>query len=190
VGAFTSQGIAGAVAGLFAHGLAAAMLLGVAGALEERLHTCELARMGGLVGEASALAAITGVGLAASLGVPALAGFWGLLLELLGGFTRHPVLATVMAAAIVASAAAHLRVGRMMLLGRAGAARRAHTRPLLEPFGGRLPDATPRELAAFVPLGVLALLLGVWPAPLLSSIAAGVRDVSTTVEPSPPDVGP
>ncbi|HEY5240413.1 MAG TPA: NADH-quinone oxidoreductase subunit M, partial [Polyangiaceae bacterium] len=123
-----------------------------------------------------------------SLGVPALAGFWGPLLALLGGFTRHPVLAAVMAMALVASAAAHLRVGRLMLLGRADAARRG--RPLLEPFGGLMPDATPRELAAFVPLALLALLLGLWPVPLLSSMAAGVRDVSSTVEPSSPEIAP
>ena len=77
VGAFTSQGIAGAVAGLFAHGLAAAMLLGVAGALERRLRTCELASLGGLAGEAPALAAVTATGLAVSLGVPALGGLLG-----------------------------------------------------------------------------------------------------------------
>jgi hypothetical protein len=35
-----------------------------------------------------------------------------------------------------------------------------------------------------------ALVLGVWPAPLLSVIAAGVRDVSATVDPSPPDMAP
>jgi NADH-quinone oxidoreductase subunit M len=164
------------------------MLLGVAGALEKRVRTCELAKLGGLAAETPALAAATGVGLAVSLGVPALAGFWGPLLALLGGFTRHPVLAAVMALALVASAAAHLRVGRMMLLGRAHGARRGS--PLLDAYGGRLPDATPGELAAFVPLAVLALLLGVWPVPLLSVIATGVRDVSTTVEPSPPDVAP
>jgi NADH-quinone oxidoreductase subunit M len=188
VGAFTSQGIAGALAGLFAHGLAAAMLLGVAGALERRVRTCELAELGGLLGETPGLAAVTAVGLAVSLGVPALAGFWGPLLALLGGFTRHPVLAGVMALTLVASAAAHLRVGRMMLLGRVGAARRGS--PLLEPFGGLMPDATPRELAAFIPLAVLALLLGLWPVPLLSSMAAGVRDVSATVEPSSPEGAP
>ncbi len=188
VGAFTSQGIAGALAGLFAHGLAAAMLLGVAGALERRVRTSELDQLGGLLGETPALAAVTAMGLAVSLGVPALAGFWGPLLSLLGGFTRHPVLAAVMAMSLVASAAAHLRVGRMMLLGRAGAARRGS--PLLDPFGGLIPDATPRELAAFVPLALLALLLGLWPVPLLSSMAAGVRDVSTTVEPSSPEIAP
>jgi NADH-quinone oxidoreductase subunit M len=188
VGSFTSAGIAGAVAGLFAHGLAAAMLLGVAGGMERRVRTCDLASVRGLAGETPALAVLTGAGLAVSLGVPTLVGFWGPLLALLGGFARHPVLAVVMALALVASAAAHLRVGRMMLLGRVDAAWRGS--PLLAPFGGRLPDMTLPERAALLPLAFLALVLGVWPLPLLSVIAAGVRDVSATVDPSPPDIAP
>jgi NADH-quinone oxidoreductase subunit M len=185
IGAFTSHGLAGAEAGLFAHGLAAALLLGVAGALERRLRTCELAKLGGLAEEAPALAMVTGIGLAVSLGVPTLVGFWGPLLALLGGFTRHPVLAAVMAMALVTSAAAHLRVGRMMLLGRVDPARRKSG--LLDGLGGRVPDATGYELAALLPLTLLALLLGLWPVPLLSTIAAGARDVSATVEPSSRD---
>jgi len=188
VGSFTAPGIAGAMAGVFAHGLAVAMLLGVAGVMERRVRTCDLGKLQGLAGETPALALFTGVGLAVSLGVPTLVGFWGLLLALLGGFARHPVLAVVMALALVASASAHLRVGRMMLLGRVDAAWRRSS--LLQPFGGRLPEMTPGELAALLPLPLLALVLGVWPAPLLSSIAAGVRDVSTTVDRSAPDITP
>jgi NADH-quinone oxidoreductase subunit M len=188
VGSFTSQGIAGAVVGTFAHGLASAMLLGVAGVLQRRVRTSDLNALRGLASETPALALVTGVGLAVSLGVPALAGFWGPLLALLGGFARHPVLGVVMALALVASASAHLRVGRTMLLARIDDAWRKS--PLLQPFGGRLPDMTPTELAALVPLAWIALVLGVWPVPLLSPIAAGVRDVSATVDPSPPDVVP
>jgi NADH-quinone oxidoreductase subunit M len=185
VGALTPQGIAAAVAGLFAHGLAAAMLLGFASAVERRVHTSELARLGGLATETPALGAIAAVGLAVSLGVPGLAGFWGMLLSLLGGFVRHPVLAILMTAAFIALAAAHMRVARLCLLGPVNPAWR-HS-GLLEPFGGRFPDATRRELVALVPLAALSLLLGLWPAPLLSPIAAVVRDVSAAVDPAGPD---
>jgi NADH-quinone oxidoreductase subunit M len=184
-GALTPQGIAGAIAGMFAHGLAAAMLVGFASAIERRVHTSTLARLGGLATETPALAAIAGVGLAVSLGVPGLAGFWGTLLSLLGGFVRHPVLAILMTAAFVAMAAAHIRVARLCLLGRVHPAWRQSQ--LLEPFGGRFPDATSRELAVLLPLAVLSLALGVWPAPLLSPIAVAVRDVSTVVDPVGPD---
>jgi NADH-quinone oxidoreductase subunit M len=181
VGALTPQGIAGALAGMFAHGLAAVMLVGFAAAVERRVHTGALARLGGLAIETPTLAGIAGVGLAVSLGVPALAGFWGALLSLVGGFVRHPVLAIVMTAAFVAMAAANLRVARLCLLGRVPTAWRQSD--LLEPFGGRFPDATPRELAVLMPFVVLSLALGIWPAPLLSPIAVAVRDVSTVVDP-------
>jgi NADH-quinone oxidoreductase subunit M len=185
IGALTPQGIAAAVVGMFAHGLAAAMLIGFASALERRVHTCELSRLGGLAAEMPALGAIGGIGLAVSLGVPGLVGFWGGFLSLLGGFVRHPALAVLMAAAFVASAAAHIRVARLSLLGRVHPAWRRSR--LLEPFGGRFPDATADELVALAPIAAVAVLLGVWPAPLLSPMATAVRDVSSVVDPGGAD---
>ncbi len=182
VGSFTAQGLAGALVGTFARGLAGALLVGAAGALHLRLRTCRLARLGGLAAEVPALAALTAVGLATSLGVPCLLGTWGPLLALLGGFGKHPVLAILLAASIVASASAHLRVARMVLPGAFDEAWRRS--PLLRTYEGRLPDATPRERAALFPLVLLALVLGLWPTPLLSAMAAGVRDVSSVVEPA------
>jgi len=185
IGALTPQGIAGAVAGMFAHGIAAALLLGFASALEQRVHTCHAGRFGGLAGEAPGLATIAGVGLAVSVGVPGLAGSWGVLLSLLGGFVWHPALAVLLAAVLVVSVAAHGRIARLVLLGSVDPAWSTH--PDLEPYGGRLPDATPSEIATLVPIALLALVLGVWPAPLLSSIGAGARDAGEAVNPSGPE---
>jgi NADH-quinone oxidoreductase subunit M len=185
IGALTPQGIAAAIAGTLGHAVAAAMLLGFVAALERRVHTCELDRLGGLALEIPALGGIAGIGLAVSLGVPGLAGFWGTLLSLLGGFVRHPVLAILMAAALVAFAAAHIRVARQSLLGPVHATWR-HNR-LLAPFGGHFPDATIPELLALVPLTMLAVVLGLWPAPMLSPLATTVRDISAAVEPAGPD---
>lgn len=186
IGALTAQGIAAATAGMFAHGLASAMLLGVASALERRVKTCKLSGLGGVAREMPALGVVAGAGLAVSLGVPALVGFWPMLLALLGGFVRHPVLTGFVAASFVASAAAHLRVARMCLLGPAPPAWARSG--LLESFGGRVPDATRPELVALAPLVVLSLLLGIWPGPLLSPVAAAVREVSAAVDPGGPDV--
>jgi NADH-quinone oxidoreductase subunit M len=173
------------VAGLFAHGLAAALLLGFASALQQRVHTSRTDRFGGLATETPALATIASVGLAVSVGVPGTVGSWGVLLSLLGGFVWHPALAVLLAAVLVVSVAAHGRVARLLLLGKVDPAWR--TSLDLEPFGGRFPDATPSEIAAFVPVAVLALLLGVWPAPLLASIGAGARDTGEAVNPSGPE---
>ncbi len=181
IASFTTQGLEGAVGGMFARGLGAALLVGTVAMLERRLRTSALAQLSGLTSEAPAMAAVLALGLAGSLGVPCLVGFWPPFLALLGGFARHPVLAVLLALAIVASAAAHLRVARLVLLGTFDVAWRRSL--ALKPFRGGLPDATPRELAALVPVAVVALLLGLWPTPLLSATAAGARDAAAAVEP-------
>jgi NADH-quinone oxidoreductase subunit M len=176
IGALTPQGIAGAVMALFAHGLAAAMLLALASALEGRARTCDAVRLQGLAGEAPVLASLLAAALAVSLGVPGLVGSWGILLTLTGGFVRHPVLALLLAGSLVVSAAAHARMARLLLFERVDP--RWKQSRLLEPFGGRLPDATPTEMVALVPMAAVALVLGLWPIPALSPMESAARDAS------------
>jgi NADH-quinone oxidoreductase subunit M len=184
IGASTPEGIAGGLFGTFAHGLSVVLVLGFATALEERLHTCDATRVHGLMGEVPALAGLGALGLGVSLGVPGLAGFWSVLLTLLGGFVRYPGLSLIVAGALVASAAAHLRIARMLLLGDLYPVWRRSA--YLESFGGHMPDATATELLALVPAAALAVLLGIWPSPLLASISASARDVSSVVDPGGP----
>jgi NADH:ubiquinone oxidoreductase subunit 4 (subunit M) len=73
----------------------------------------------------------------------------------------------------------------LVLLGHVDAALRRSGQ--LASFGGHIPDAMPRELLTLVPLAVLAVLLGLWPGPLLSSIAVASRDASVVVDPEGPD---
>jgi NADH-quinone oxidoreductase subunit M len=157
------------------------MILAAATALEQRARTGSLAGLAAVAHRVPALGLLLAVALALSLGVPGLAGFWGPMLVLAGGFARHPVLTVLLAAGFVASAAAHVRVASAVLFGRAAPP---------EPSGSSDPrpsDAAPRELAVLVSLAAMALLLGVWPGPLLSQIADGVRDASAAVDPSGTD---
>jgi NADH-quinone oxidoreductase subunit M len=179
VASLTAQGIAGALAASFAHGLGAAMLLAIAGGFEERARTSDLGRLGGLSGDAPGLHAIFGVALAVSGAVPGLVGGWGALLALLGGFEPHPVLGVLLGAGLLVSVVAHGRVARIVLFGQPDPSWRGS--PLLQAFGGRLPDATARDVIGLVPLAALALLLGLWPAPLLSAISGAARDASEAV---------
>jgi NADH-quinone oxidoreductase subunit M len=178
IAGFSPQGMAGAVVGLFAHGLAATMILATATALEQRARNGSLAGLAAVAHRVPALGLLLVVALALSLGVPGLAGFWGPLLVLAGGFARHPVLAVLLAAGLVASAAAHIRVASALLFGPATPK---------EASNPRASDAAPRELAVLVSLAALGLLVGVWPGPLLSQIADGVRDASAAVDPSGTD---
>jgi NADH-quinone oxidoreductase subunit M len=184
LGALTPEGIAGAVLAMWSHGLAAAMLLAIATALERRVGTCDLARIQGLPGEAPVLGVLLGVALGLSLGVPGLVGAWALVLAIAGGLAAHPVVALWMALAAVVSAASHARVARILLFESVDPTWRRSRK--LDPFGGRLPDATPLEMGVLVPLAALAVALGLWPAPLLTPMESAARDASAAVEPPPP----
>jgi NADH:ubiquinone oxidoreductase subunit 4 (subunit M) len=49
-----------------------------------------------------------------------------------------------------------------------------------------MPDATADELLALVPAAALAILLGLWPSPILTSMSVSARDVSGVVDPGGP----
>src|SRR5207245_11317196 len=66
-----------AVFGMGSHGLIPGMLFFIAGSIQERFHTRELSRLGGLLLQAPRMGWILGFCAFASLGLPGLAGFWG-----------------------------------------------------------------------------------------------------------------
>lgn len=182
VGSLAPQGIAGAEVAAFAHGLAAGMLVWAATAFEQRARTCDAGRLGGSASDAPGLYALVVVGLAVSAALPGLVGGWGLLLALVGGFAVHPALGALLAVAAVVSVAAHARVARMLAFGPRDPAVRGVG--LLASLGGKVPDATPPEVIGLVPLAALSLLLGLWPAPLLTTLASSARDASDAVPPA------
>jgi NADH-quinone oxidoreductase subunit M len=77
ISTLTSFGINAAIFGMVAHGLITGMLFFIAGSVQERYHTRELNRLGGLLLSAPKLGWILGFCSMASLGLPGLAGFWG-----------------------------------------------------------------------------------------------------------------
>jgi len=77
IATLTDFGINAAIMGMVAHGLITGMLFFVAGSVQERYGTRELARLGGLLKSAPKLGWILGFTAMASLGLPGLAGFWG-----------------------------------------------------------------------------------------------------------------
>jgi len=77
IATLTNFGINAAVFGMVAHGLITGMLFFLAGSIQERFGTRELARLGGLLLQAPRMGWILGFSAFASLGLPGLAGFWG-----------------------------------------------------------------------------------------------------------------
>jgi len=85
----------GAVITMLAHGISAAALFMIAGALQERLHTREMGNMGGLWPALPRLSALALFFAVASLGLPGLGNFMGEFLVLQGAFGVNMLLASV-----------------------------------------------------------------------------------------------
>ncbi len=185
LGSLTPQGIAACVVQMTSTGVLGAMMLLLLGALFDRVKTREIAQLAGLGREVPAFAALFGFAVFASLGLPGLAGFWGEVLALFGAFPLHRVLTFIAALGVAILAATYVTTLHKMVLGEVGDDLRKG--PALAPFKGKIPEITSRELAMIAPLAVVALLLGVWPVPLLSLIAGGVRDLTALVNPPGPD---
>ncbi len=78
---------------MVAHGFSTAALFMMAGALQQRLHTREMGKMGGLWAKAPRMGALTMFFVVASLGMPGLGNFVGEILVLIGTFQVRPWLA-------------------------------------------------------------------------------------------------
>lgn len=95
--AWNAWALQGAVMQMLAHGISTGALFMLAGAVQERLHTREMAQMGGFWASAPRFGAVTLFFAVASLGLPGLGNFVGEFLVLLGAY-RVDVTFTVLAA--------------------------------------------------------------------------------------------
>ncbi len=175
----TQVGLQAALFANVAHGLVSALLFLVVGGLKERWGQVDLDRVPVALREASPrLGFALVLGLAASLGLPGLAGFWGELLAIVGAFRASTegdhgsgvLLGVAIAAAVGAALASAyaLRVARLVWVGPAAAADR-------EPH----PDTDPAETATVGVLGIAIVVLGVAPGLLLSVTWPAVEAVLT-----------
>lgn len=152
----------GAVVTMLAHGISAAALFMIAGALQERLHTREMGDMGGLWPVLPRLSALTLFFALASLGLPGLGNFIGEFLVLQGAFSVNRVLASVTALVLILSPIYALIVIQKAFYG-----------PL--PRHSFLHDVSRRE---WVSLGLLVLIsvwLGLSPQPVLNVSAPALK---------------
>jgi len=86
VATMTDIGINAAVIGMVAHGLITGLLFFIAGSMAHRYHTRDMARLGGNMTLMPKMGVLLGFAAMASLGLPALAGFWGEFMALLAAF--------------------------------------------------------------------------------------------------------
>jgi NADH-quinone oxidoreductase subunit M len=99
----------------------------------------------------------------AAVGLPGTSGFVGEILVLIGVFQVNSWVALLAATGMVLGAAYMLWLYRRVIF---GALVKEHLRAIT--------DLRPHELAAFAPLVVLVLLMGIYPSLFLDSMAASV----------------
>lgn len=158
----TIAGTLGALIQAFAHGLSSPLLFLLVGVVYDRAHHRDVDGFGGLMAPMPRFAWLLLFGALAGAGLPGLGGFVGEFLAFSGGFTAKapfPALAAVALLAVVLSAAYLLSVVRRVAYG-----------PLRDPGHAAFADCTRRELAAMLPLCVLLLGIGLWPAPLVAAL--------------------
>ncbi len=172
IAAGTVEGLDGAVAVMFSHGIVTGMLFLLVGMVYERTHTRAIADLSGLVVAAPLTGGLLAFASFASLGLPGLSGFVGEFLSLLGGWRSAllPKWITIGAASGVLLAAAYmLWMVLRVVLGKPSAATEG------------MSDASPRELAVLAPLIALTFAVGLYWDSILRFVDPAVKAISVVV---------
>jgi NADH-quinone oxidoreductase subunit M len=162
IATLTDFGLNAAIFGMVAHGLITGMLFFIAGSVKERYHTMEIRRLGGLLVQAPKLGWILGFCAMASLGLPGLAGFWGEFPAILAAYQpAEPLSVEVFRVyMVVAALGTVLAAGYLLWLLQRTAFGVPKDEFATDPH---IRDVIPTEWAAWLPLLVLILVLGVYP---------------------------
>jgi NADH-quinone oxidoreductase subunit M len=161
ISTMTDIGINAAIIGMVAHGLITGLLFFIAGSMHHRYHTREMSRLGGNIKLLPVMGGILAFTAMASLGLPGLAGFWGEFMSLVGAYNPLPglPLGVFRSAMVIGAIGTVLTAGYMLWM--------LQKVNLGEPSGEwddhELEDVDKFELAAWVPLIVLILVIGFFP---------------------------
>jgi NADH-quinone oxidoreductase subunit M len=170
--ALNPVGITGSIVQQLNHGISTGALFLIVGIVYERRHTREISEYGGLSKVMPVYAAVFLIMTMSSIGLPALNGFIGELLILQGVFVASKVWAVFAASGVVLGAAYMLYLYQRTMFGK-----------VENPKNERLLDLSNREFATFAPLLVLAVWIGLYPAPFLRRIETSVARIMARVNP-------
>jgi NADH-quinone oxidoreductase subunit M len=162
----TYQGVQGAVIQMISHGVVSGALFLCVGVIYDRIHTREISRYGGLVERMPKYALVFMVFMLASVGLPGTSGFVGEFLILVGAFQVNTWVAALATTGIILGAAYMLYLYRRVIFGKL---EKEDLKAIL--------DLSPREIAIFVPLVVVTIWMGVYPAPFLEVMDASIANL-------------
>jgi len=159
----------GAVFQMFAHGTITAMMFLCVGVIYDRAHHRNIDGFGGLGMQMPIYFSVFSFALFAALGLPGLNGFIGEAMIFMGTFAAFKTVAMVSALGIIIGAAYVLWMLQRVFLG-----------PKNDKYDD-LPDISARELFTLVPIGILVILLGVYPMPVLNLMKVSMTELIKAV---------
>jgi proton-translocating NADH-quinone oxidoreductase chain M len=163
-------GLNGAVLQQVSHGLYSALLFILVGIIAARTGTRRISDLGGLATRMPWAGGLLALGALAAMGLPGLAVFVSEFMSIMGGYETFPVQGVLAALGIILSAMYLLYMLARVIFG-----------PIERPAYEGIGDAGPIEMAAIVPLAVLLLVLGIFPALLISVQRPAVAAVLSAI---------
>ncbi len=165
--ALNTMGISGAVLQMFNHGTITAMLFIIVGIIYDRAHTRGIEEFGGLATQMPIYTGFTTLAFFAAIGLPGLSGFISEAFIFFGAFGFE----TIRIIAIISTLGILLGAGYMLWT-----LQRIYLGKLNEKWRG-LPDLTLREYFMLVPLSLVVIFLGVYPAAMLNLMNTSVNSM-------------
>src|SRR5678815_3580779 len=169
--AMNVNGVQGAVYQMLAHGISTGGLFLIVGMLSDRRHTRQISEFGGLRNVMPRLTAAFMIITLASIGMPALNGFVGEFLTMLGAYRWDPRYVVAAGLGVILSAVYMLWMFQRVYLG-----------TITHEENETLPDLKPREWASVVPLCAVAIVMGVFPTLFLAPMEPAVQRLVAQVQ--------
>ncbi|WP_243291955.1 NADH-quinone oxidoreductase subunit M [Bacillus sp. FJAT-47783] len=162
LGAINDAGLQGAIFQVVSHGLISAMLFFIVNIMEERLHTTDLKKLGGVAGAMPKLSGFLLIAAMASLGLPSMSGFISELTAFIGVFAANKTIGFIGVLGLILTAAYMLRAVLSVTFG-------SYERPK------QTVDMKWVETASVMTLLVFIIGLGVYPKWVADSVIVTVQ---------------
>ena len=165
VGVFALNGIAyqGAVMTMMAHGISSAALFMIAGSIQQRIHTRDMERMGGLWQDVPKLSALALFFSISALGMPGLGNFVGEFLVLIGSFQQNFLITTIAALGLILAPIYSLILVQKVFHG-------------VRSEQHAISDFGCREILTMMAMVVILVCMGLYPQPLMDLARPAVDD--------------
>ncbi|MBF0159963.1 MAG: NADH-quinone oxidoreductase subunit M [Magnetococcales bacterium] len=168
IASLTAAGLLGAITQMVAHGLAAGSLFLLVGLLYQRTHSRDIHHYSSLIRIAPRFAFFIALAFMTAVALPGTAGFIAELHVLIGGMQRWGGwTALALGGAMLVGAGYSLRTVSQLFTGP------------VRPEMAHVTDLSWSEMSAASLLALLALLLGILPAPMLDLMMASVQQLET-----------